>query len=201
MAEAIPDSHPLRQLFREATGWAFAQAPLQEPEARDARVRAYLAEDLLARFVHADNLYRIRSARGRVLADIAQMLIEGMGDRGPVLTRIEFKRHIGDYALFITGVFPESLLRTRKRPADSDALLVRLGQVFVAFDDPADYYQAQGRQAYDEAAAIGRDAGVPEAPIFAKLADHFPGYVCVLNLVRTYLDTRPLFEQIRRLIT
>ena len=128
------------------------------------------------------------------------MLIEGMRGSGQTIARLELKRHVGDYALFIVGLFPESLARLRRRPADPDGLLMRLGQIFVAFDDPADYYQAQGRQAYDEAAAIGRDVGVPEAPIFAELADHFRGYVRALGLVRTYLDTRPLFEDIRRLI-
>jgi hypothetical protein len=185
MPKTIPENHPLRQLFREATGWAFAQATFDEPSARDRRVRAYLSEDLLAKFVHVDNLYRLRSARGRALADVAEMLMEGMPGGGAVITKFELKRHIGDYALFITGLFPESLARLRRRSDDPDGLLMRLGSIFVAFDDPVDYYQAQGRQAYDEAAAIGRDVGLPEAPVFALLADHFPGYVGALSLVRT----------------
>jgi hypothetical protein len=200
MARAIPEDHPLRHLFREATSWAFAQAAFDEPDARDEQVRGYLSEDVLAKFVHIDNLYKIRSARGRPLEDIAEMLMEGTGTSRHMIARLELKRHIGDYALFITGLFPESLARLRRRPASPDSLLMRLGRLFVAFDDPADYYQAQGRQAYDEAAAIGRNVGISEAFVFAKLADHFRGYVQALGLVRTYLDTRPLFDEVRRLI-
>lgn len=200
MARAIPEDHPLRELFREATAWAFAQDAFEEPAARDERVRAYLSERVLAEFVHIDNLYRMRSARGQPLEDIAEMLMEGMGQASQMVVRLELKRYVGDYALFITGLFPESLARLRRKAASPDGLLMRLGQIFVAFDDPADYYQAQGQQAYDEAASIGRDVGVPEALIFAKLADHFRGYVQALGLVRTYLDTRPLFDEIRRLI-
>jgi hypothetical protein len=71
MSQQIPEQHPLRLLFREATDWAFQHGQLPEPGARDARLKGYLSDDLLAWFLHADRLYRLRDARGRPLADVA----------------------------------------------------------------------------------------------------------------------------------
>jgi len=197
----IPERHPLRALFREATGWAFRHGEFPEPRARDGRLKWYLSEDLLTRFLHVDQLYRLRDARGRALADVAEMLISG-GARGvsPELHALTVQRHIGDYTLFITGLFPESLERVKRDWTRKDAVMVQLGDLVVPFRDPGEYYEEAGRRAYGRAAEIGRDVGVSEADLFAMLSEFFRTYVRVMGLVRMYLDASPVFEEHRDLM-
>ena len=115
MTPQVSEQHPLRVLFREATDWAFTHGQFPEPEARDARLKGYLSDDLLVRFLHVDRLYRLRDARGRPLADVAEMLLSGeAAGVSPELRALAVQRHIGDYTLFITGLFPESLERNGK---------------------------------------------------------------------------------------
>ncbi len=148
-----------------------------------------------------DQLYRIRDARGRPLADVAEMLLEGEtpGVSGD-LRALGVQRHVGDYTLFILGLFPESLDRIRRDWRRKDAVMMQVGGLVVPFRDPGDYYLHAGRRAYEQAAEIGREQGVPEAPVFAQLARHFSTYSQVMNLVRMYLDAVPAFQESRRII-
>jgi len=191
----IPDEHPLRELFREASGWAFQHGQFPEPEARDSRLRSYLSEELLTRFLHVDQLYRLRDARGRPLADVAEMLIEGeAGGISPEIRALTVQRHVGDYTLFILGLFPESLQRLSRDWRRRDSVMVQLGDLIVPFRDPGEYYEEAGRRAYRRAAEISRESGAGEAVVFEKLSRFFRAYEQVMNLIRIYLDANPLFE-------
>jgi len=148
-----------------------------------------------------DELYRLRDARGRPLADVAEMLISGEASGvSPELHALAVQRQIGDYTLFITGLFPESLARIRRDWTRKDSVMVQLGDLVVPFRDPGEYYEEAGRRAYRRAWEIGREAGVTEAALFERLAEFFRAYVRVMNLVRMYLDASPAFEEHRRLI-
>jgi len=74
----------------------------------DDEVAAYIG-NLLIDFVHVDNLYRSLNYRGKRLEEVGEMLVES----NPVLEASSFERerevrkHIGDYTLFLTGMFPE----------------------------------------------------------------------------------------------
>ena len=65
--------------------------------------------DLLIDFVDVENLYLIRNCRSKRLEDVGEMLVES----NPLLEAKSFERerevrkHIGDYTLFLTGMFPE----------------------------------------------------------------------------------------------
>lgn len=63
--------------------------------------------DLLVRFVRSDRIYRIRSLTGRPLTELVEMLLEAEQRIGEA--KREVHRHIGDVALFWTGVYPEAL--------------------------------------------------------------------------------------------
>jgi hypothetical protein len=180
MSQQVPEQHPLRHLFREATEWAFRHGRFPEPRARDTRLKGYLSEDLLVRFLHVDRLYRLRDARGTPLADVAEMLISGEGSGvSPEIRALTVQRHIGDYTLFIT----------RK-----DSVMVQLGDLVVPFRDPGEYYEEAGRRAYRQAAEIGQEVGLTEAEVFAKLADFFRTYSELMGLIRMYLDASPVFQ-------
>ena len=94
----------------------------------------YIAE-LLVRFVRADELYTVRSVRGQRLVAVADMLAEAQHREGPA--RQQVHRHIGDFTLFWTGVYPEVVEGLRR--GSKDALI--------------DYPQ-QGKRAYWIASTI-----------------------------------------------
>src|SRR4029078_11754999 len=64
----------------------------------------YIAE-LLVRFVRSDDMYSVRSVRGQRLMAVTDMLAEAQHREGPA--RQQVHRHIGDFTLFWTGVYPE----------------------------------------------------------------------------------------------
>ena len=70
----------------------------------------YIAE-LLARFIHVDAIFRVRNLTGKRLEEVAEMLAEAEGRIGN--PHREVHRHIGDFTLYWTGVFPEALERMR----------------------------------------------------------------------------------------
>ncbi len=145
MSQQVPEQHPLRLLFREAADWAFRHGRFPEPRARDTRLKGYLSEDLLVRFLHVDRLYRLRDARGTPLADVAEMLISGEASGiSPEIRALTVQRHIGDYTLFITGLFPESLDRLRRDWRRKDSVMVQLGDLVVPSEIPANTTRRRG---------------------------------------------------------
>ena len=74
----------------------------------------YLSE-LLVRCVRMEQLEGVRSPRGHTLHKLEQMVEEADARIGTAKRRIH--RNIGDFAMFWTGLFPESLRRIR---TDSD---------------------------------------------------------------------------------
>lgn len=202
MGQHIPEQHPLRILFREATDWAFRHGCFPEVRARDARLKGYVSEDLLVRFLHVDQLYRLRDTRGRPLADVGEMLISGEAEGvSRELRTLAVQRHIGDYTLFITGLFPESLERVRRDWRRKDSVLVQLGDLVVPFRDPGVYYEEAGRRAYRRAADIGAEIGLTQAEVFEKLSEFFRAYVGLLGLIRMYLDASPVFQEHGKLLS
>src|SRR4051812_8550898 len=70
--------------------------------------------DLLARFVRYDAVISLRNPTGRPLEEVAEMLLEAEARVGDA--RRAAHRHIGDFVLFWTGVYPESLRRLQRAP-------------------------------------------------------------------------------------
>ncbi len=81
----------------------------------DPRLASYVS-GLLVGFTHVDNLYRIRDSRGRRLEDVGEMLLESypLIGGGSFDREREVRKHVGDYVLFMTGLFPESLEGARR---------------------------------------------------------------------------------------
>ncbi len=167
----VGHGHPLRRFFNEMVSRRF-DADLRLP---DPRLAAYVSS-LLVDFTHVDSLYRIRDARGRRLEDVGEMLLES----NPLLGAASFDRerevrkHVGDYVLFMTGLFPEGLSGRR-----------RFGQ--MRLDAFVDYVKA-GKESYGVVAAFDQFEYAGEAPLFRKLADNFELCVFGLNLVKEDLE-------------
>jgi hypothetical protein len=172
-ANLIGRDHPLRHFFAEVVRRRF-DADLSM---RDPRLAGYVS-GLLVDFTHADSLYRVRDARGRRLEDVGEMLLES----NPLLGADSFDRerevrkHVGDYVLFMTGLFPEGLSARR-----------RFGQ--MRLDAFVDYVKA-GKGSYGVVAAFDQFEYAGEAPLFRKLADNFELCVFGLNLVKEDLERR-----------
>src|SRR5262249_7006727 len=102
MVAVVAKPESLRDLFAALTEQAF-QVDLG---IADTRLTDYLT-DLLMRFIRFDAIFRFRSSVGRRLVDVAEMMFEAEQRQGR--PRREIYRHIGDFTLFWTGVYPEAL--------------------------------------------------------------------------------------------
>ncbi len=99
-----PNRHheTLYRFFAGLTEYAF-HTRLGVP---DTKLVDYLT-DLLARFVRYDAAISLRNLTGQRLNEVAGMLLEAQARVGDA--RREAHRHIGDFTLFWTGVYPEAL--------------------------------------------------------------------------------------------
>ena len=96
----------LQQFFRQQLQHGFRACGMNETETLD-----YVSE-VLARFAHTRLLYALRDSDGRPLEHIVDMLVawqqaqEGRRDRA---RERQVMRQIGDYTLFMSGLFRERL--------------------------------------------------------------------------------------------
>jgi hypothetical protein len=157
-----PD-HPLRRLFCGLTEHAFMQSlGLADPKLTD-----YLSE-LLSRFISMDAVYRLRDVQGKPLEEVAGMLLEAEAMPAEGRTRREYHRHIGDFTLFWTGVYPEALKKLRSAAARD------------SFID----YCSQGKRSYYIASTFEDEPFQEEAPVLRRLSEGFELVAYGLTQVR-----------------
>jgi hypothetical protein len=169
MWSAKPD-HPLRRLFSGLTEHTFLEAlGVADPPLTD-----YLS-GMLSRFIHLDAVYRLRDAHGRRLEEVAEMMIEAEAMPPEGRTRREVYRHIGDFTLFWTGVYPEALKRLRS---------------VLSKDHFIDYCE-QGKRSYYLASTYEQEPYTEEAPILRRLSEGFE--LCAYGLGQV----RREWEQLR----
>ncbi len=73
--------------------------------------------DMLTHFVHSDSIYGLRTPTGERLTQVVDMLAEAQARQGAARRRAH--RHIGDFTLFWTGLYPELAEQARKGRRDS----------------------------------------------------------------------------------
>jgi hypothetical protein len=149
---------------------------------------AQYVSNLLADFASIDNLYRIRNALGERLEDVGEMLI----DSNPLLEAHSFDReravrkHVGDFILFMSGLFPEGVARVRqsRRPR---------------LDAFVDFVQA-GKESYAIVSSFDQFEYRAEAPLFRRLSENFELCVLGLNLVKQDLERfqREYYQRLKR---
>ena len=169
----IPESHPLRSFFQERVQDHFEQ----EIGLRDTELQDYVA-NMLTEFCETEQLYKIRDASGRPLHDVGEMLLESDPIYGPAPSfdrERQVRKHIGDYALFCTGMFPESInhFRLRKQRLEN----------FV------DWMKA-GKESYYIVSKFEHFEYAKVAPLFARLSQEFEACVFGLNRVKNELMER-----------
>ena len=163
--------HSLRQFFENLVWRHFTEdVRLEEPS-----ITQYVS-DLLSSFAHIKNLYQIRNAYGKQLDDVGEMLVES----NPMLEATSFDReravrkHVGDYTLFMTGLFPESVAKfnqAKRRRLDAYIDFVQAGKESYAIVSSFDQFEYRG-----------------EAPLFRRLSENFELCVVGLNLVKQDLE-------------
>jgi hypothetical protein len=165
----IPLEPSLRQLFHDVVSECYdARLGL-----RDAEISSYVA-DLLTEFCRADNVYRIRDAAGRPVREVGEMLHASDPVHGTASSfgeERERRKHIGDYTLFVTGMYPESMNRWGDRQRDSFLEMVHAGK--------ESYYIVSQFDLFEYA---------KEAPFFGRLSGSFEACIYGLNMVREELD-------------
>jgi hypothetical protein len=150
----------LRRFFDRAIRASFADLAH-----RDDPVVPYLA-DLLTRFARTESLFPRGTTVPR-LETVADMLVEIQGlwdDQAPSFQperEVSVRRHIGDFTLFMTGIFRERVERAAS----------------------AGYYIVEGKRAYRFVSEHARARADREAP-YRRLADRFESYARVLDYTR-----------------
>lgn len=155
-------NHPLRRMFAGLTEQTF----LEQLGVADPPVMDYLSQ-LLSRFINFENIYRLHDSTGKRLEEVVEMVVEAE-ELPEGATRREVHRHIGDFTLFWTGVYPESLRHLRK---------------MLSRDQFVDY-RAQGKRSYWIASTFEDEPYAEEAPILRRLSEEFELFAFGLNQVR-----------------
>ena len=144
------------------------RASFRDLALHDDAAASYLA-DLLARFARTEQLFP-RGITGQRLETVVDLLLETQalwqaGSFAPE-HEVTVRRHIGDYTLFMLGVFRERV----ERMASSG------------------YYVMQGTRAYRYVSEHDRASARPVRPagsaLFGRLADRFEGYARALDYTR-----------------
>ena len=150
---------PLRDYFAGIAEYTFqTRVGIADPPLID-----YIS-DLLTRFIRADSLYNVRDLGGRRLGEVALMLAEAEARIGQA--RREIHRHIGDFALFWTGVYPEALGHTPDKPAEGPDRFVD--------------YCTHGKRAYHIASTIPAEDKKARNEVLERLSDEFE--LCAFGL-------------------
>ncbi len=167
----IPESHPLRQLFLQVVEHHFDD----DVGLHDPSLHSYVA-NMLTEFCEVEQLYRLRDAGGRPLMDVGEMLLESDPVYGPAPSfdrERQVRKHIGDYTLFFTGMFPESINCWRLRRQRLEGFI--------------DFMKA-GKESYYIVSKFDQFEYAKVAPLFKRLAEEFERCVYGLNMVKNDLQ-------------
>jgi len=166
----VSESNPLHQFFT-----AVVEHNYDEIGVRSAEVQGYVAT-LLTEFCEIENLYKIKSIDGRALCDVGEMLLESdpvYGTAASFDRERQVRKHIGDYALFFTGMFPESLNAHRLRRSHMENLV--------------DFVKA-GKESYYIVSKFEHFEYAKVAPLFRRMSQEFEQLVYGLNQVKNELE-------------
>lgn len=154
-----PEGHPLSRLFAGLTEQTFlTQLGMADPQLVD-----YLSA-LLSRFVHTDAIYRLPDGHGASLTALGQMVAEADALPDGGRTKREYFRHVGDVALFWTGLFPEAISR------DWQTWGRHAVQNYTCF----------GKRSYLLASQYEAEPFQNEAPVLRRLSEQFE--ICATGL-------------------
>jgi len=166
-------SHPLESFFLQAVRNSYeGKLGLRDPD-----VTSYVAH-LLCDFSRTDKLYKMRDEMGRPIAELEQMVTAADPINGTAPSfdaERMLRKHIGDYALFVGGMYPEAIDSWRRCRRHHPTLpeLIHAGKESYFIVSQFNLFE------YEQ-----------EAPLFARLSDHFEHCIVGLTIVREELGGR-----------
>jgi len=170
-------THPLEPFFQQAVRNSYeGKLGLHDPEAT-----GYVAH-LLCEFSDTCNLYKVHNEAGKPIRELEEMVFASDPVNGPALSfdaERAVRKHIGDYALFVGGMYPEATTPGHKRGHHQPTLeeLIRAGK--------ESYYIVSQFDLFEYA---------QEAPLFARLSDGFERFILGLTMVRDEFAARKMLS-------
>lgn len=170
MRENNRPNEPLLGFFHECVHWSL-RTELRLSDCSD--VEEYLSA-LLAAFTLRDRLYAITDAEGKPIETITELLAQGdvRLEADSFDREREVHRHIGDYLLFYSGIYPEHFVQA-------------FGKGYL------DHAIRQGQASYGIVSSFDHAPYDVEAPTFRRLAESFELWRHGLMLVRGHLKGFP----------
>jgi hypothetical protein len=166
-------SHPLESFFQQAVRNSYeGKLGLHDPD-----VTGYVAR-LLCEFSDAEKLYKVRDEVGRPIEELTEMMQAADPVHGTAASfdaERAVRKHIGDYALFVAGMYPEALGSNRRLRRHHPSL----GELIHA-----------GKESYFIVSQFNLFEYEQEARLFARLSDRFERCILGLTLVREELGPR-----------
>ena len=169
-------SHPLEPFFQQMVRNSYeGKLGLHDPAVSD-----YVAR-LLCEFSESDKLYKLRDEMGRPIAELQQMFeaADPVNGSAPSFdAERSMRKHIGDYSLFVAGMYPEAVDSWRHRRRSHPSL----GELISA-----------GKESYFIVSQFNLFEYEQEAPLFARLSDMFERCIFGLTMVRNeFCKRKPL---------
>ncbi|WP_417847646.1 hypothetical protein [Thalassoglobus sp.] len=167
MSRVLTGKDQLHKLFSAMTEQTFqVDFGVADPPLID-----YLS-DLLVRFTRLDVIFKVRNIVGQRLEEVAEMIMEAEHCHNN--PKAEIHRHIGDFTLFWTGVYPEALKRLK------------------GFDrkDAMIDYQRQGKRSYFLASQLTGKT-TDHSSLLLRLSDEFELCSAGLRKVRAEWEQTP----------
>ena len=169
--EAEP--HPLELFFQQAVRNSYeGKLGLHDPD-----LTSYVAH-ILCEFSQSDRLYKMRDAEWHPVEELEAMMLAADPVNGTAASfdaERALRKYIGDYALFVGGMYPEAMIpgRRRRGPHPSLPELIRAGKESYFIVSQFNLFE------YEK-----------EAALFTRLADSFERCMLGLALVREDLNKR-----------
>jgi hypothetical protein len=137
----------------------------------DTQLVDYVSQ-LLLRFTRVESLEKVRQIDGRPATEVVTMVAEAEQRLGEA--KREVHRHIGDYTLFWSGVYPEAL-RDLQGQGKQDQFI---------------NYCAQGKRAYKIASTIKADKQATSSDLLQRMSDQFEMCAYGLREIRREWEKR-----------
>lgn len=166
-------AHPLEPFFQQAVRNSYeGKLGLHDPD-----MTGYIAH-MLCEFSQADKLYSMRGPEGRPVERLTEMVraADPVNGSAPSFdAERALRKHIGDYALFVAGMYPEAIGSSR---------------CYYRHRPSLDELISAGKESYYIVSQFNLFEYEEEAPLFARLSDSFERCILGLTLVREELAPR-----------
>jgi hypothetical protein len=158
LAMSVTSSEQLKGFFLTLVRQSFGQLGVSDQPITD-----YIAT-VLTDFSRSERLLAMRGAEGRRLTGAVEMMLAQISpaDRTRVLGERELRKHVGDYTLFMSGLFRR----------------------FVERGGYLNYYLEEGARSYREVSKLDGSAYKPGNMVFEELSKGFEHYSGALDFMR-----------------